>query len=59
MDADIPSEVVLSIHFAEMVVHRWNPTTAIGSQCQVPDDLLDAASEVAGDRPADLACDRT
>ena len=46
--ADIPSSVVLSVHFADMVVHRWDLTTAIGAACPVPKELFDAAAEVAG-----------
>jgi hypothetical protein len=48
MAADIPSAVILSVHFADMVVHRWDLTTAIGAACPVPTDLFDAVVEVAG-----------
>ena len=47
MGADIPSEIMLSVHLADMVVHRWDLTSAIGSPCPVPEALLDAAAEVA------------
>lgn len=36
MESEIPSEVVLSVHFADMVIHRWDLTTAIESPCPVP-----------------------
>lgn len=47
MESDIPSEAVLSVHFVDMIVHRWDLTTAIGSACPVPAELLDAAAKVA------------
>jgi uncharacterized protein (TIGR03086 family) len=47
MGVDIPADIVLSVHLADMVVHRWDLTTAIGSPCPVPGELLDAAAEVA------------
>lgn len=47
MGADIPSELVLSVHVTDMIVHRWDLTTAVGFPCAVPAELLDAAAEVA------------
>lgn len=47
MGADIPSAVILSVHLADMVVHRWDLTTAVGAACPVPTDLFGAV-EVAG-----------
>jgi len=48
MGADIPSAVILSVHLANMVVHRWDLTTAVGAACPVPTELFDAVVEVAG-----------
>jgi hypothetical protein len=47
MGVDLPSEVVLSVHFADMVVHRWDLATAVGSSSLVPASLIEKAEEVA------------
>jgi uncharacterized protein (TIGR03086 family) len=47
MNESLPAHQVLSVHFADMVVHRWDLMKAIGAPCETPVELLDAAAPVA------------
>jgi uncharacterized protein (TIGR03086 family) len=44
---DLPSEVVLSVNFADMVVHSWDLATSVGSSSPIPMNLVEKAEEVA------------
>jgi uncharacterized protein (TIGR03086 family) len=43
----VPVERVLSIHFVDMLVHRWDLAEALGRECVVPGVLTGAAAPIA------------
>ncbi|MQY26417.1 TIGR03086 family metal-binding protein [Nocardia aurantia] len=43
----LPTDRVLSIHFVDMLVHRWDIARALGRPCAVPDRLTAAALPMA------------
>nr|WP_228537106.1 maleylpyruvate isomerase family mycothiol-dependent enzyme [Nocardia sp. XZ_19_231] len=43
----LATDTVLSIHFVDMLVHRWDLSRALSRPCPVPDRLLDAALPIA------------
>ncbi len=45
--ADVPVERVLAVHFADMIVHRWDLAAALGVPCDVDPRLLERADAVA------------
>ncbi|RZS44128.1 uncharacterized protein (TIGR03086 family) [Herbihabitans rhizosphaerae] len=42
-----PADQVLSVHFADMLTHRWDLTTALGRDPELPADLLELALPIA------------
>ncbi|SHK75965.1 TIGR03086 family protein [Pseudonocardia thermophila] len=38
---------VLTVHLADMVIHRWDLLTSLGREARVPEDLLVASEAVA------------
>lgn len=43
----MPIDLVLSVHFVDMLVHRWDMSRALGRPCPVPDRLLAEALPIA------------
>lgn len=43
----IPIERVMSIHFVDMLVHRWDLARALDNSCEVPPALTDVALPIA------------
>ena len=49
LNRDMATSRVLSVHFVDMLVHRWDLTRAVGRPCPVPDRLIEAARPVAAE----------
>lgn len=47
VETSLPSELVLSVHFADMLVHRWDLAASLGVECDTDARLLDRAVAVA------------
>jgi uncharacterized protein (TIGR03086 family) len=47
MQAELPSEVVLATHFADMVIHRWDLAAALGIPCEAEPQELQYVEMVA------------
>jgi uncharacterized protein (TIGR03086 family) len=43
----LASDRVLSVHFVDMLVHRWDLASALGRPCVVPEELVAAATPIA------------
>ncbi|MEU8895677.1 maleylpyruvate isomerase family mycothiol-dependent enzyme [Nocardia sp. NPDC048505] len=43
----LPTSTVLSVHFVDMLVHRWDLARALARPCPVPDRLLRRALPIA------------
>jgi uncharacterized protein (TIGR03086 family) len=43
----LTTELVLSVHFVDMLVHRWDLARALGRPCPVPDRLTALALPIA------------
>jgi uncharacterized protein (TIGR03086 family) len=47
MSASLPTEMVLATHATDMVVHRWDLSSAVARPIATPEDLLEEAHKVA------------
>jgi uncharacterized protein (TIGR03086 family) len=47
MGTELPTDMVLATHFADMLVHRWDLATALGKSTGTPESLLAAAHRIA------------
>ena len=44
---EVPVERVLAAHLVDMLVHRWDLLTALGRECDTPDELTRVALPIA------------
>jgi uncharacterized protein (TIGR03086 family) len=47
MGTKVTLEQLVAVHFADMLIHRWDLAAATGQPCETPEVLLAAANQIA------------